>query len=158
MSTIYFAYGSNMSSSQLRAWDTTHRCIGAAELRDHRLAFLRRSLRWKAGAADIVYAPGESVWGVLWELPFGASELDVKESAGEAYRRRPVEVHVEGAPMSAMAYEVIDKAPTELQPRREYVQLMLDGAREHGLPRAWVRRLQTLFPPKDRRPRSALRR
>jgi hypothetical protein len=149
VSTIYFAYGSNMSSAQLRAWDTAHRCLGAAELRDHRLAFLRRSVRWKAGAADIVYAPGESVWGVLWELPLGARELDLKESAGDAYRRRPVEVHVDGAPVTAMAYEVIDKAPTELQPRREYVQLMVEGAREHGLPSAWLKRLHALFPSKD---------
>jgi gamma-glutamylcyclotransferase len=149
MSTIYFAYGSNMSSAQLKAWGTAHRCLGAAELRDHRLAFLRRSVRWRAGAADIVQAPGESVWGVLWELPFGARELDVKESAGKAYRRRAVEVHVDGSPVTAMAYEVIEKAPTELRPRREYVQLMVDGAREHGLPAAWLKRLHALFPLKE---------
>jgi hypothetical protein len=144
MGTLYFAYGSNMSSAQLKAWGTAHRALGAAELRDHRLAFLRRSVRWKAGAADIVPTDGESVWGVLWELPFGAAELDVKESAGDAYRRRSVKVLLDGSPVSAMAYEVIDKAPTELRPRREYVQLMVDGAREHGLPAGWLRRLETM--------------
>jgi len=148
MGTLYFAYGSNMSSAQLRAWGTAHRALGAAELPGHRLAFLRRSVRWKAGAADIVPMDGESVWGVLWELPFGAAELDVKESAGDAYRRRSVKVLLDGSPVSAMAYEVIDKAPTELRPRREYVQLMVDGAREHGLPAAWLRRLETIFPSK----------
>jgi hypothetical protein len=145
MGTLYFAYGSNMSSSQLRAWDTPHRALGAAELPDHRLAFLRRSVRWKAGAADIVPTEGESVWGVLWELPFGAAELDVKESAGVGYRRRSVEVVHEGEPVTAMAYEVIDKAPREVRPRPEYVQLMVDGAREHGLPDAWLRRLKAMF-------------
>jgi len=149
MGTLYFAYGSNMSSAQLAAWDTPHRALGPAELPDHRLAFLRRSIRWRAGAADIVQAEGESVWGVLWELPFGAAELDVKESAGTGYRRRPVKVFLDGSPVEAMAYEVIEKAPTELRPRREYVQLMIDGAREHGLPKAWLRRLQTEFPSKD---------
>jgi hypothetical protein len=148
VATLYFAYGSNMSSAQLTAWGTAHHALGPAELPDHRLAFLRRSLRWRAGAADIVREPGESVWGVLWELPFGAAELDVKESAGDAYRRRPVKVLLDGSPVSAMAYEVIDKAPTELQPRREYVQLMVDGAREHGLPDAWLRRLRSIFPSK----------
>src|SRR4051794_35104449 len=145
MGTLYFAYGSNMSSAQLRAWGTAHRALGAAELPDHRLAFLRRSVRWKAGAADIVPMDGESVWGVLWELPFGAAELDVKESAGHAYRRRPVEVVHEGEPVRAMAYEVIDKAPRELKPRPEYVQLMVDGAREHGLPEVWLKRLEAIF-------------
>jgi gamma-glutamylcyclotransferase len=149
MGTLYFAYGSNMSSAQLHAWDTPHRALGPAELPDHRLAFLRRSIRWRAGAADIVQAKGESVWGVLWELPLGASELDVKESAGTGYRRRPVKVLLDGSAVEAMAYEVIEKAPTELQPRREYVQLMVDGAREHGLPEAWLKRLQAIFPSKD---------
>jgi AIG2-like family len=143
-----------MSSAQLRAWDTAHRALGAAELPDHRLAFLRRSVRWKAGAADIVPTEGESVWGVLWELPLGAAELDVKESAGVGYRRRSVRVLLDGSPVDAMAYEVIHKAPTELQPRREYVQLMVDGAREHGLPDAWLRRLHAIFPPKQASPGS----
>ena len=149
MGTLYFAYGSNMSSSQLTAWDTPHRALGPAELPDHRLAFLRRSIRWRAGAADIVRAKGESVWGVLWELPLGAAELDVKEFAGTGYRRRSVKVILDGEPVQAMAYEVIEKAPTELQPRREYVQLMMDGAREHGLPDAWLRRLEAVFPSKE---------
>jgi gamma-glutamylcyclotransferase len=149
MGTLYFAYGTNMSSAQLTAWDTPHRALGPAELPDHRLAFLRRSIRWRAGAADIVQAKGESVWGVLWELPLGAAELDVKESAGTAYRRRPVKVLLDGSPVEAMAYEVIEKAPTELHPRREYVQLMFDGAREHGLPEAWLKRLQAIFLSKD---------
>lgn len=138
-----------MLSAQLAAWGTVHRAVGPAELPDHRLAFLRRSIRWKAGAADIVSAPGESVWGVLWELPLGARELDVKESAGDAYRRRPVKVIVDGAPVRAMAYEVIDKHPHELPPAPEYLDLMVSGAREHGLPDDWLKRLEAVFPSID---------
>jgi hypothetical protein len=149
VATLYFAYGSNMCSDQLAAWGTEHRAVGPAELRDYKLAFLRRSIRWKAGAADIVYSPGESVWGVLWELPFGARQLDVKEAAGDAYRRRPVEVHLDGEPLVAMAYEVIEKAPRELRPRRDYLDLLLTGAREHGLPPAWQERLESEFPSKE---------
>ncbi|HEX6458542.1 MAG TPA: gamma-glutamylcyclotransferase family protein [Thermoleophilaceae bacterium] len=144
MATLYFAYGSNMASSQLAAWGTEHRALGPAELRDHRLAFLRRSIRWQAGAADIVRARGESVWGVLWELPFGAAELDRKEAAGDAYRRRAVEVLHAGEAVTAMAYEVIEKEPEEVPPRPEYLDLMLAGAREHGLPEAWLARLQAI--------------
>jgi len=107
-----------MASSQLAAWGTDHRALGPAELPDHRVAFLRRSIRWQAGAADIVAAPGESVWGVLWELPFGPGELDAKEAAGDAYRRRPVAVRLDGATVTAMAYEVIEKEPLEVPPRR----------------------------------------
>ena len=134
-----------MASSQLAAWGTDHRALGPAELPDHRVAFLRRSIRWQAGAADIVHAPGESVWGVLWELPFGPGELDAKEAAGDAYRRRPVAVRAGGATVTAMAYEVIEKEPLEVPPRREYLDLMLAGAREHGLPEIWVRRIESWY-------------
>jgi hypothetical protein len=81
---------------------------------------------------------------VLWELPFGPGELDVKEAAGDAYRRRAVEVLHAGSPLTAMAYEVIQKEPEEVPPRREYVELMVAGAREHGLPEAWLARLEAI--------------
>ena len=134
-----------MASSQLAAWGTDHRALGPAELPDHRIAFLRRSIRWQAGAADIVPAPGQSVWGVLWELPFGPTQLDAKEAAGDAYRRRPVTVRLDGATVRAMVYEVIDKEPREVPPRREYLELMLAGAREHGLPETWVSRIESWY-------------
>ena len=145
MATLYFAYGSNMASSQLAAWGTEHRALGPAELADHRIAFLRRSIRWQAGAADIIPAPGQSVWGVLWELPFGPGELDAKEAAGDAYRRRPVTVRRGGSTVTAMAYEVIDKERREVPPRREYLELMLAGAREHGLPETWLSRIESWY-------------
>ena len=145
MPTLYFAYGSNMASSQLAAWGTEHRALGAAELANHRIAFLRRSIRWKAGAADIVQTPGESVWGVLWELPFGATALDRKEAAGDAYRRRAVTVRLNGETFTAMAYEVIEKEPREVPPRREYLDLMLAGAREHQLPETWLQRIEAWY-------------
>ena len=134
-----------MASSQLAAWGTEHRALGPAELRDHRLAFLRRSIRWQSGAADIVPAPGESVWGVLWELPFGLDELDVKEAAGDAYRRRVVEVRLGVRRHSAAAYEVIEKEAVEVPPTREYLDTMLAGAREHGLPEIWLQRIESWY-------------
>jgi hypothetical protein len=134
-----------MASSQLAVWGTKHRALGPAELPDHRVAFLRRSIRWQAGAADIVGAPGECVWGVLWELPFGPGELDAKEAAGDAYRRRPVTVRLDGATVTAMAYEVIEKEAREVPPRREYLELMLAGAREHGLPETWLSRIESWY-------------
>jgi AIG2-like family len=92
-----------------------------------------------------VRAPGESVWGVLWELPFGPGDLDAKEAAGDAYRSRPVEVLVDGSPLVAMAYEVIEKEPREVPPRRDYLDLMIAAAREHGLPESWVHRIQSWY-------------
>jgi gamma-glutamylcyclotransferase len=131
-----------MSSAELSAWCPSHRALGAAELPDHRLAFLRRSIRWGAGAVDIVAAPGRSVWGVLYELPLGAGELDAKEGAGFAYRRREVEVVLDGSSFAAFAYEVVEKEPAEVPPRADYLELLVTGAREHGLPDDYIAELE----------------
>ena len=127
-----------MSSAELGAWCPAHRVLGPAELPGHRLAFLRRSIRWGAGVVDIVPAPGRSVWGVLYELPLGPGELDAKEGEGFAYRRRDVEVLRDGSPFVAVAYEVMEKEPVEVPPRSDYVELLVTGAREHGLPDHYI--------------------
>ncbi len=134
-----------MSSEQVEAWCPGPVARGPAELPGHRLAFLRRSIRWRGGAADILPAEGESVWGVLWELPLGLGELDAKEAAGDAYRRRSVEVLCGGERAAAVAYEVIRKEPHEVAPTRAYLDTMLTGIREHGLPEAWLRRIEAKY-------------
>jgi gamma-glutamylcyclotransferase (GGCT)/AIG2-like uncharacterized protein YtfP len=131
-----------MSSAELTAWCPSHRALGPAELPDHRLAFLRHSIRWGAGAVDLVPAPGRSVWGVLYELPLGLGELDAKEGAGWAYRRREVDVRLDDSTLTAVAYEVMEKEPAEVPPRGDYVELLVTGGREHGLPEHYLAELE----------------
>jgi gamma-glutamylcyclotransferase (GGCT)/AIG2-like uncharacterized protein YtfP len=133
-----------MASAHLATWCPSFRALGPAELRDHRLAFLRRSIRWQAGVVDIVPEPGRSVWGVLYELPLGLAELDRKEAEGLAYRRRQVEVRLDGAPLTAFAYQLIEREAAEVPPRREYVELLVQGAREHGLPPGYLAQLEAM--------------
>jgi gamma-glutamylcyclotransferase len=133
-----------MSSREMAAWCPEHRVLGPAELPDHRLAFLRRSIRWGAGAADIVPAPGRSVWGVVYELPLGLGDLDAKEGEGSFYRRRELEVLLDGSALGALAYEVIRKEPAELTPTRDYLDVLVSGATEHGLPGHYVAGLRAL--------------
>jgi gamma-glutamylcyclotransferase len=123
-----------------------HRCLGAAELRDHRLAFTRRSLRTGTGVADIPAAPGASVWGALYALdPAQLATIDEKEGAGWAYERRAVRViAADGGELEAFAYAVIAPDAEHVQPSREYLQALLDGARERGLPEAYVAALRTV--------------
>jgi gamma-glutamylcyclotransferase len=141
--TLYFAYGSNLSSAEMRACCPGHRFLGPARLDGRRLEFRRRSRRWGGGAADIATAPGEAVWGALYELPDGALDaLDAREGAGFAYRRIDVEVDRDGERVAAVAYEVADKEPAELPPTAAYVEALIGGARERGLPEAYVAALE----------------
>jgi gamma-glutamylcyclotransferase len=142
--SLYFAYGSNMSPAVMADWCPDHSCLGPARLADHRLAFLRRSIRWQAGAADVVPAPGEEVWGVLYELgPAGLDLLDEKEGGGWAYLRREVEVELpDGSRRAAVTYVVAEKEPREVPPRADYVALLVDAARQRGLPGHYVKALE----------------
>jgi gamma-glutamylcyclotransferase (GGCT)/AIG2-like uncharacterized protein YtfP len=137
----YFAYGSNMAPSVVTAWSGAHALVGPARLEGFRLEFRRRSVRWSAGAADVVERPGETVWGALYEIPAaGMARLDEKESAGTGYRRRRVAVIGPGGRRcEAVVYEVIDKSPAELAPAPEYLALILEAAHELGLPERYVR-------------------
>jgi gamma-glutamylcyclotransferase (GGCT)/AIG2-like uncharacterized protein YtfP len=147
---LYFAYGTNMAGAEMAAWCPEARFLGAARLADYRLAFTRRSIRWGGGAADVVAAPGEEVWGALYELPEAALErLDAKEGAGFAYHRIEVEVAMEGRAQRAVAYEVTRKEPEEVPCTPEYAEVMLAGTRERGLPGDWVRRLEEGLPRSD---------
>jgi gamma-glutamylcyclotransferase (GGCT)/AIG2-like uncharacterized protein YtfP len=140
--TLLFSYGSNLAASEMAAWCPEARFAGVARLPDHRLELRRRSIRWGGGAADVVAAPGEEVWGALYEVPDGTLErLDAKEGQGWAYRRVRVEVEHAGRRVAAEAYEVVEPEPAEVSPNPEYAALLVRGARERGLPEDYVARL-----------------
>ena len=118
--------------------------LGPARLDGFALGFRRRSIRWGGGAADIVPARGSCVWGALYELPEEAlAALDAKEGEGFAYRRREVVIEHAGGRLSAHAYDVIDKEPTDVPPTPEYHALLLTAARERGLPSDYVAALES---------------
>jgi gamma-glutamylcyclotransferase (GGCT)/AIG2-like uncharacterized protein YtfP len=143
VSVRLFAYGSNMASAEMSAWCPAHRLLGPARLPGFRLELRRRSRRWRGGAADLVEAAGEEVWGALYELDAAALDrLDAKEGAGFAYRRVPVTVELGGERLPALAYAVIDKEPAELPCTPAYAELLVTGARERGLPADYVARLE----------------
>jgi gamma-glutamylcyclotransferase len=140
--TLLFAYGSNMAGSEMEAASPGARFLGPARLDGHRLELRRRSIRWRGGAADIVPAEGECVWGALYEVD-DLDALDAKEGTSlAAYRRRAVSVELRGERLTAEAYEVIEKEREEVPPTREYAELLLASAEERGLPAAYLQELE----------------
>ena len=137
MSPLLFAYGSNLSVAEMAEFAPEARFAGIARLPGFALELRRRSIRWGGGAADIVEREGEEVWGVLYEV-HDLDALDAKEGTGFAYRRRELDVMTDQGERQAVAYEVIDKEPKEVAPTREYSELLLSGARERGLPDAYI--------------------
>jgi gamma-glutamylcyclotransferase (GGCT)/AIG2-like uncharacterized protein YtfP len=140
--TLYFAYGSNLDMRQFRRRCPGSEVVGRARLPDYRLAFTRYSTKRKGGVADIVPNPGAEVWGALYHVDEpGMLALDEFENAPRSYRRETVRVFDdEGVEREAVAY--IAHATGVFAPSRMYLGLIVNGAREHGLPDDYVAALE----------------
>lgn len=150
---IYFAYGSNLNPSQMFERCPLHRTIGIARLPGHTLVFPRFSPVRRCATAGIAVHQQSTVWGVLYQLaeedvpilhfhegydPYGPAE-------NNRHDLREIEVVRTGAsaPQTALTYVAIPDGTTE-RPSRAYVDLILDGARYHNLPRAWLSFLESV--------------
>ena len=156
----YFAYGSNLWTGQMRARCPSAEVVACCSLPDWQLSFVQPHERWGGGVAGIVRAPGERVLGMLYRL----SEADLRALDGheptartDGYWREEVEVELVGAadaPPGARRSRcwvyigaVHEGAP--FAPSLRYLQTIVRGAREHGLPEDYIAWLQAEFPAHD---------
>jgi gamma-glutamylcyclotransferase len=144
---LYFAYGSNMDERDLRVLCPTSRHLGCACLDGYRLAFSRRSIVSGTGVADVAAAPGERVWGVLYELDeHDLDALDRKEGHGWAYirERKRVRLEADGLDRDAIIYSVLSKEPSEVAPSHEYLNRLVAAAERHALPQGYIAMLEAI--------------
>jgi gamma-glutamylcyclotransferase len=93
MKPLYFAYGSNLDTGQMRL-----RCPGAAAdasavLRGYTLAFAGHSSRWGGAVATLARKPGAVVEGLLYRVPRRElAILDLFEGCPFVYDRVRVSV------------------------------------------------------------------
>jgi gamma-glutamylcyclotransferase (GGCT)/AIG2-like uncharacterized protein YtfP len=150
-----FQYGSNCSMSEI---NSDERLRGDAKFidiaqtdRDFELTFDVYSKKRGCAASDIVEAPGQKVWGVLYEVPeylmskdtamaHGRKSFD--EIEGSRYRRETIVVRrPNGEAVEAVTYRVI--APQKgLKTNLAYVQHIIAGLREHGIDATYVARVK----------------
>ncbi|MCK7592875.1 gamma-glutamylcyclotransferase [Pseudomarimonas salicorniae] len=141
-SFLYFAYGSNMFSPRLRAASRapTARQARRASLRGHRLSFDKVGsddgtgkcdAEWTGDAQDVVH-------GVLYLIDeLDGRALDRAEGLGQGYERATLQVESGGVELGCTTYVATHKDPS-LRPLCWYKQLVLAGAREHGLPPDYI--------------------
>ncbi len=134
----YFAYGSNMSSRRL-ADRVRAQPLGVAWVPGLRLAFNKPGADG-TGKANLVCAAGDRAWGVVYRL--SAPELARLDRFEPGYARGLEGVWLAGrGPVRAVLYRWLAATP-ELAPTPAYLTHLLEGAREHGLPRHWRAALQ----------------
>lgn len=150
MSKLYhFAYGASMNREQLQRCGCNPEAIAVAKLADHRIAFFGYSRIWDGAVETVVEAPGEDVWGVVYALNTIDREKldawqDVRIDGTGAYFHFPAVVtDTEGKSHTVLLYKK-DILGDPQKPSREYLDCIVRGASERGLPSGYVEELQRL--------------
>jgi cation transport regulator ChaC len=151
----YFAYGSNMSGAifvdrrGMRPSETTWGWVEG-----YRLCFDLPMGPGERGVANVVPAEGARTCGVLYRITAEEAErLDRSEGiAGGFYRRITVHAGTAHAETVAAFTYHSSYASVGRKPSPRYIGLLLEGAREHGLPAEYLDFLQRFALADDERP------
>ena len=146
MAVPYFAFGSNMLLERLAQRVPSARAVGVATLANHALRFNKLS-KDGSGKANIEPSPdpGAVVRGVLFHLD--KAERPALDRAEGGYRILLVMVRREGAGEDEEAFTYIAKREAirdGLRPFRWYRDAVIAGARQHGLPESYIRRIEAV--------------
>lgn len=140
---LYFAYGANLNGAQMALRAPGAKVVAVAALDGYALDFFGHSERWDGGLENAVRQGGATIWGVVYELAGPAFDrLDAWEGVrldgtGD-YFHSPADLRTsDGATISAVMYRKASLGEP-VTPSAEYLAHILAGARQHGLPAAYV--------------------
>ena len=151
---LTFAYGSNMDWTQMRARCPSVEFVCIAVLKDHRLAFTRRSVNRGCGVSDVLPVEGRYVWGIVYKIS-EPDQLELDKSEGfrtdRPYERNSYNRHIhivgrdgdETKPLSVEIYFAVPQDNPPL-PNQEYKGLILSGARHWHLPADYIAELECI--------------
>jgi cation transport regulator ChaC len=134
----YFAYGSNLSRAQMQSRAGQVLESQPARLENYELVFNKKA-RGGSAEANVQPSKGKTVHGVLYRLSESAlRNLDRATGVPMHYRRIEVTaVDAAGNKIHAQTY-IASKVEKGLRPASHYVQAILSGAGEHGLPADYI--------------------
>ena len=137
---IYFAYGSNMNREQMGARCPDAEVMEIGEIKDLEFFINER------GVASVRRAEGESVFGQLWKIDDEAeASLDMYEGVDDnRYRKDTVTVSAQDGRELKDVLIYIDDREKEGSPRPGYMEKIISGAEESGLPADYIRMLRSL--------------
>lgn len=141
-----FAYGSNLCLERMLARAQHARVVAVGSVAGHALRW-HKTGRDGSGKCD-AWASGDEadvVWGAVYEMPAGDKRaLDRFEGLGEHYDWKTVRVRTrEGGDVEAGMYVAAPRwIAAGARPWRWYLDHVLAGARQHGLPEDYVAELE----------------
>jgi gamma-glutamylcyclotransferase (GGCT)/AIG2-like uncharacterized protein YtfP len=142
----YFAYGSNLSKQrmQMRIGETSIARIGT--LAGYQLAF-RKFTDSNNTYATIIPNPGTVVHGVAYLCDeIAIQKLDRFEGVAEGcYRREMIDIMAEtGESIRCYVYVGAATLDGDSRPSIEYLNWILTGAQEHGLPLDYIQWIKSI--------------
>ena len=149
---LYFAYGSNMYWAQIKSRCPSAEYFSVAELKDHHLAFTRKSEPRNCGSADVVPEQGHNVWGVIFKVE--DSEIRNLDKAEDfvmgriynGYTRQQTQVYVDGdRDPTVVSIYFAEKQKNPPLPSFEYKTLIVEGAKHWGLPQKYIEGLEKII-------------
>jgi gamma-glutamylcyclotransferase (GGCT)/AIG2-like uncharacterized protein YtfP len=141
MSVLYFAYGSNLKEGRMRQRVSSARTEAVAFLDHHRLVCNKRG-RDGSAKANLAREPGHRVWGVLYRIE--RDHLSLLDGFEMGYERIEVEVCTAAGDACRASTYRSDRITRDPIPFAWYRELILEGAREHGLPEEYLKLLEAL--------------
>ncbi|MBP2663745.1 MAG: hypothetical protein H6Q71_1693 [Firmicutes bacterium] len=146
---LYFAYGFNLNLEKMNQKCTKPRVLGIARLACHKIGFYGHSVIWDGAVETVVPDTQSEVWGVLYQLEsYAWDQLDNCEDArldgtGE-YFHYPVEVLDEQNSLRDASMYKKARLGESKQPSTEYLDIIIQGAKEQGLPESYIATLQNI--------------
>lgn len=150
---IYLAYGSNMLTERLKERVSSANKLRTIRLPGYRFEVCKRSDDG-SGKCNIIRHPNSEVHGVLFRMNRNdLPALDEAEGAGHGYVRKALKVKIDGRKRSVAVYFAAPgyRDPA-LVPYDWYFDLVVAGARQHGLPKYYFSKLARINSMPDPKP------
>jgi len=142
----FFSYGSNMYSKRLIKRVQSAKILGIGKSQGFKIEFSKRS-KDKSGKATLIRTTNKSdiIWGTISTILKKEKHLlDKAEGLGEGYNEEHIPIKTETSEdIFLITYiaedSYIDK---KLIPYSWYKTLVIEGAKENGLPKKYIEKLE----------------
>jgi len=145
---LYFAYGSNLSVSQMKQRCPGSKLLYKGYLRDYKLVFSRYSSTWHGSVADVIRAEGRHVWGLIYEMKKAdLKSLDSFEGFPRMYNRKLTTVYNEKnqSIKNVWTYYIVHKFKNG-RPAKRYLNIIKTAAFNFNFPKYYQLALSIIEP------------
>ena len=143
---LYFGYGSNMSESYMRQYTPSLKYVMNAQLPNFEIQFRKYSKNMGGGISSIIEKPGGMVYGVMYYITKNEIEaLDILEDVPLGiYKRETFQVLGEDGKWYAADLYRVSEPKGPYKPAKKYLDIMIAGAIEHNINKAWLETLKKM--------------